>query len=83
MITRLIAFFKAHIYTAAAVVAVILGAYGYGHRAASRAARQRQMQESERVVRKTIEVKNATEQRVGKLSGDTARDELRRDWMRK
>lgn len=79
----MITWIKTHIYTAAAVVAVLLGAYGIGHRAAARAAREKRVAEVTQTLRKTIEVKNAVQHRVDKLDGDTARDELRRDWMRK
>ena len=79
----MIAWIKTHIYTATAVVAVLLGAYGMGHRAAARAAREKRVAEVTQTLRKTIEVKNAVQHRVDKLDGDTARDELRRDWMRK
>ena len=79
----MIAWIKTHIYTAAAVVAVLLGAYGMGHRAAARAAREKRVAEVTQTLRKTIEVKNAVQHRVDKLNGDTARDELRRDWVRK
>jgi len=68
--------------TTLAVLAVLVGAYGYGHRAATKAAKKEgDLAEAERIKAGSKGVQDA-QREVDRLPDGGAADELRRDWMR-
>lgn len=83
MILRLILWVKSRGYMLLAVLAVLLGAYGLGHRSASKAAEARRVREERDVLRETVEVKKKVKRDTVKMSPDNARRALERDWLRK
>jgi hypothetical protein len=83
MIVRLILWVKSRGYMLLAVLAVLLGAYGLGHRSASKAAEARRVREERDVLRETVQVKKKVKRDTVKMSPDDARRALERDWLRK
>lgn len=71
------------LYLVLAVICVLLGIYGLGHRAARRANEERRTRIERDVLRTTIDVKNEVRDEVDNLSGADAYERLRTDWMRK
>lgn len=82
MIEGLIARIKAFVLTAAAVTALLLGAYILGGRAARRAAQIKNQREENKRLQATVEIKNEATITVRGM-GDSAVDaELAAHWMR-
>jgi hypothetical protein len=83
MILRVILWVKSRGYMILAVLAILLGAYGLGHRSASKAAEARRVREERDVLRETVQVKKKVKRDTVKMSPDDARRALERDWLRK
>lgn len=82
MIEGLIAHIKTFVMTASAVIAVLLGAYILGGRAARRSAEIKDQREENKRLRATVEVKNETIDKVRRMDDDTVDSELSANWMR-
>ncbi|WP_157952207.1 hypothetical protein [Aggregatibacter kilianii] len=83
MIVRLILWVKSRGYMLLAVLTVLLGAYGLGHRSASKAAEARRVREERDTLREAVNVKKKVKHETVKMSPNDARRQLERDWMRK
>ncbi|HHT4259114.1 TPA: hypothetical protein ACTYZB_004780 [Klebsiella variicola] len=82
MIESFIARFKAYLMTAAAVIALLLGAYVLGGRSARRSIEIRSQQEENKRLKTTVEVKNDVMEEI-KRKDDAAVDaELNANWLR-
>lgn len=82
MMEGLIARIKALVMTASAVIAVLLGAYILGGRAARRSAEIKNQREENKRLRTTFEVKNETTAKVRRMDDGAVDDELSANWMR-
>ncbi|WP_248187657.1 hypothetical protein, partial [Klebsiella pneumoniae] len=82
MIEGLIARIKAFVMTASAVIAVLVGAYILGGRAARRSAEIKNQREENKRLSTTVEVKNETTAKVRRMDDDAVDDELSANWMR-
>lgn len=82
MIEGLIAHIKTFVMTASAVIAVLLGAYILGGRAARRSAEIKDQREENKRLRATVEVKNETIDKVRHMDDDAVDSELSANWMR-
>ncbi|HBL6736622.1 TPA: hypothetical protein LSH72_004010 [Klebsiella oxytoca] len=82
MIEGLIARIKAFAMTASAVIAVLLGAYILGGRAARRSAEIKNQREENKRLSTTVEVKNETTTKVRRMDDGAVDDELSANWMR-
>ncbi|UDW84641.1 hypothetical protein K7G91_000928 [Pasteurella canis] len=74
---------KEKLYLVLAVLCVLLGIYGLGHRAAKRASEMKRLSAERDVLRKTVNTKNEVRDEVGKMSDADVHERLRTDWMRK
>jgi type III secretory pathway component EscV len=82
VITVLMARLQGWALTTLAVLAVLVGAYAYGHRTAKKAAKKESdLAEAQRATAGAKGVEDARRE-VDKLPDGGAADELRRDWMR-
>lgn len=82
MITMILAKLQGWALTTLAVLAVLVGAYGLGHRAAAKSAKKESdLAEATRATAGTKGVEDARRE-VDKLPDGGAADELRRDWVR-
>lgn len=82
MIEGLIARFKAFVMTAAAVIAVLFGAYILGGYSARRSIEIRGQREENKRLRTTVEIKNETNDKVRSMGDDAVDSELAANWMR-
>ncbi|HBM3148270.1 TPA: hypothetical protein LVL74_004743 [Klebsiella oxytoca] len=82
MIEGLIARFKAFVMTAAAVIAVLFGAYILGGFSARRSIEIRGQREENKRLRTTVEIKNETNDKVRSMGDDAVDSELAVNWMR-
>ena len=82
MIEGLIAHIKTFVMTAAAVIAVLLGAYILGGRAARRSVEIQSQREENKRLRSVIEIKDETTKKVRHMDDDAVDGELAADWMR-
>ncbi|HHE3599960.1 hypothetical protein ACFGWN_03565 [Pasteurella multocida] len=74
---------KEKLYLVLAVLCVLLGIYGLGHRAAKRANEMKRLNAERDALRKSIDVKNQVRDEVGKTLSADVHERLRTDWMRK
>ncbi|XWY20031.1 hypothetical protein ACNGTO_02975 [Bisgaard Taxon 45] len=74
---------KEKLYLVLAVLCVLLGVYGLGHRAAKRASEMKRLNVERDVLRKTVNTKNEVRDEVDKMSSADVHERLRSDWMRK
>lgn len=74
---------KEKLYLVLAVLCVLLGVYGLGHRAAKRANEVKRLNAERDALRKSIDTKNEVRDEVDKLHNSDVHERLRSDWMRK
>ncbi|HBT4797413.1 hypothetical protein HRF84_08090 [Klebsiella variicola] len=82
MIEGLVARIKAFVMTASAVIAVLLGAYILGGRAARRSAEIQSQREENKRLRTVTEIRNETTSKVRRMDDDAVDSELSANWMR-
>lgn len=82
MIEGLVARIKAFVMTASAVIAVLLGAYILGGRAARRSAEIQNQREENKRLRTVTEIRNETTSKVRRMDDDAVDSELSANWMR-
>ncbi|HHW7448002.1 hypothetical protein NM952_03075 [Pasteurella multocida subsp. multocida] len=74
---------KEKLYLMLAVLCVLLGIYGLGHRAAKRANEMKRLNAERDALRKSINTKNEVRDEVDKMSNAGVHERLHTDWMRK
>lgn len=82
MIEGLIARFKVFVMTAAAVIAVLFGAYVLGGRSARRSIEIRSQREESKRLKTTVEIKNETSDKIRRMDDDAVDSELAANWVR-
>ncbi|ELP0880817.1 TPA: hypothetical protein RRJ08_004026 [Klebsiella pneumoniae] len=82
MIEGLVARIKAYVMTVSAVIAVLLGAYILGGRAARRSAEIQSQREENKRLRTVTEIRNETTSKVRRMDDDAVDSELSANWMR-
>lgn len=74
---------KRYLYSLLAVLAILFGAYGLGHRSAKRSVEIKKAENESKVLRKTLDISQGVRNEVNPMSSDDVQRRLHDDWMRK
>ncbi|MBE2897775.1 hypothetical protein HPC37_02760 [Pasteurellaceae bacterium 20609_3] len=79
----MILWLKEKLYMAGAILAILIGAYSLGHRAARKSAQEKTVRDDLKRTEKTVTVIKETQNEISKKTNDDIHRELFTKWVRK